>query len=194
MELSGEFRSFETLFRMATRPPRLHPNGFIQVDLGERRRLHVWPEEKLPAAEPVTPIHDHVYGFRSLIIRGALRNVECEPVFDPSGGTHVIHEVYPWVTFERTSPIWRSGDRTYLAKIVQVSDFYVGTRYRFPPRRFHASEPLGSTATVIEIEPFDRSERARILAPVGIDPDASFKREGHDPDRLWGLIRETLFR
>ena len=55
--------------------PRVHGNGFIQLDLTERSRLHVWGDPRIPRQKVSTPIHDHVFGFTSTIIVGRLINV-----------------------------------------------------------------------------------------------------------------------
>lgn len=71
--------------------PRVHPNGFIQLDLeapaderwhegkqaghsGADLRLHVWnpPGVDLPHQDTVNEIHDHVFDMRSTVVRGEL--------------------------------------------------------------------------------------------------------------------------
>jgi hypothetical protein len=47
--------------------PRVHGNGFIQVDLTADTRLHVWGDKRIPRQNVYTPIHDHVFGFESTI-------------------------------------------------------------------------------------------------------------------------------
>src|SRR4051812_48292134 len=69
---------------------RVHPNGFIQVDLrpvegnwhdshqkghsGATLRLHVWnpPGHKLPRQETVNEVHTHVFDMNSCIVRGTM--------------------------------------------------------------------------------------------------------------------------
>jgi len=50
--------------------PRVHGNGFVQLDLTERSRLHIWGDPRIPKQKVATPIHDHVFGFESTIIVG----------------------------------------------------------------------------------------------------------------------------
>ena len=55
--------------------PRLHGNGFIQLDLNGKDRLHVWHPD-LPKQEFPTPIHDHKFSFKSHILYGELTHIE----------------------------------------------------------------------------------------------------------------------
>ena len=41
--------------------PRLHGNGFIQLDLGDDQRLHIWSPDLPPAQRVSTQIHDHQF-------------------------------------------------------------------------------------------------------------------------------------
>src|SRR5882672_5609107 len=70
--------------RQQPRRPRLHPNGFIQLDLTEdlSKRLHVWPDEPLQAQLTRHPIHDHSFDMKSEILAGCLANLIYE--FQPS--------------------------------------------------------------------------------------------------------------
>src|SRR5687768_2884644 len=70
--------------------PRVHPNGFIQLDLedvpeswhashkqghsGAARRMHIWnpPGVELPHQQTVNEIHDHVFDMKSNVVRGVL--------------------------------------------------------------------------------------------------------------------------
>ncbi len=54
--------------------PRVHGNGFIQLDLTDRTRLHVW-HPSVPRQKVATQIHDHVFSFESCCIVGRLINV-----------------------------------------------------------------------------------------------------------------------
>lgn len=54
--------------------PRVHGNGFVQLDLSETVRLHVWGHPSIPRQKTDTPIHDHRFAFSSLILKGAMTN------------------------------------------------------------------------------------------------------------------------
>ena len=47
--------------------PRVHPNGFIQLDISPRKRFHIWAHPDIPQSgreDKEEDIHDHVFGFR----------------------------------------------------------------------------------------------------------------------------------
>ncbi len=51
--------------------PRIHGNGFIQVDLDELHRLHLW-DVMIPRQSVDSSIHDHAFGFESRTLQGML--------------------------------------------------------------------------------------------------------------------------
>lgn len=73
--------------------PRIHPNGFIQLDLteveedwhrshkkghsGSNKRLHIWnpPGIILPHQETYNEVHDHVFDMHSTVVYGTLWQV-----------------------------------------------------------------------------------------------------------------------
>src|SRR3546814_5268128 len=82
--------------------PRVHGNGFIQLDLTERGRLHIWGDPRIPRQKTATPIHDHVFGFESTVVVGRLVNLVFSIVYCESGG------------FEVYAPSIREGEDTVL--------------------------------------------------------------------------------
>ena len=71
--------------RTADRRPRVHGNGFIQLDLTDRRRLHVWGDHRIPRQSVPSTIHDHTFSFKSTIILGQLVHREIGIFPDTSG-------------------------------------------------------------------------------------------------------------
>src|SRR3546814_6146607 len=69
--------------------PRVHGNGFIQLDLTERGRLHIWGAPRIPRQKTATPIHDHVFGFESTVAVGRPVNLVFRIVYCESGGFEV---------------------------------------------------------------------------------------------------------
>src|SRR5580765_3414507 len=65
--------------------PRIHGNGFVQLDLTERRRLHVWGDSRIPRRLVPSQIHDHTFSFTSEIVIGQLVHRTIGVQFDPSG-------------------------------------------------------------------------------------------------------------
>lgn len=58
--------------------PRLHPNGFIQLNLNRAGtcRLHIWSPNITPDMVQKTrhPIHDHIFDMESTILLGSMEN------------------------------------------------------------------------------------------------------------------------
>ncbi len=55
---------------------RVHGNGFIQIDISSLTRVHVFGHPLIPRQLTPTPIHDHRFGFHSMVLAGCLVNVD----------------------------------------------------------------------------------------------------------------------
>ncbi len=56
--------------------PRVHANGFIQIDITPAVRLHIWGDARIPKQKVPTPIHDHAFAFTSRVLVGSLTQRE----------------------------------------------------------------------------------------------------------------------
>ena len=185
--------SYRELRRLGT-VPRLHPNGFIQLDLGTRKaRLHVWPEEPIATRAVDTPIHDHVFRFESRVLTGRLINLIYEYVEDPRGRYRMWSAGCSAAgrTHQQLVPV---DDRRYSQRTVECWHYLPGGRYAFEPFRFHETQHEGLTATIITIDPFDEAASPRVICPVDSEPDSSFRRDAFDPDLLWSHIEDAISR
>jgi virulence-associated protein VagC len=128
--------------------PRVHGNGFMQLDLSPRVRLHVWGDERIPRQTKPTPIHDHTFGFTSLILRGGLKNIryDAESVARNEQPTHQGYQA-----------VVRQGEDTVLQPVVtawyrmhmRAPEFYeAGATYRIEREEVHESIPLPRVVTV----------------------------------------------
>lgn len=174
--------------------PRLHPNGFIQLDLGRTRRLHIWPDPKLPAQQSLNPIHDHAFSFTSTCILGRLLNVEY--VFDTLIGSETAYA---------THVLWRAEQKpdsedTLLVPLpiygrvraLGTTHSAAGETYSFEPRRLHDSVPVGLTATVMEKREVLSDYRPVIVVKVGAKPDNRYSRYAIGPKVLWAWIDKVM--
>lgn len=179
--------------------PRVHPNGFIQLDLDVVHRLHVW-HPALPYRQMTySPIHDHVFGFTSRCYSGRIVHVPYNVAPDSKGGSHVLWEA-----------VCLDGEETILAPIdnkrvhlwydqrndrpvVEVAQ--PGDTYYFEPFEFH--EILFNEPSLTIIAKHDRTiyqgnpRRPRIAVPFGEQPDNDFRRGDADVHVLWTLIGEA---
>lgn len=73
--------------------PRVHGNGFIQLDLTDRRRLHIWGDPRIPRQRVPSTIHDHTFNFSSRVYRGQIihREIALEP--HPDGAYRLYQAV-----------------------------------------------------------------------------------------------------
>lgn len=170
--------------------PRIHGNGFIQLDVSDQR-LHIW-HPNLPRQEVPTQIHNHRFGFVSQVLLGRQLNI-CYDVWyqnELKAGTHLVYQVQT-----------REGEDTIL---VPMADLYCtinirysqvipqGYAYQFSPLDYHESAPLEHTATLmtktISINEFNPT----ILCRKDQEPDNNFQRYEQPQDLIWEIVEETL--
>lgn len=172
------------------RKPRVHGNGFIQLDLNDSgtRRLHVWHED-IPRQVVATPIHDHVFDMRSTVLTGTLIHEELRPR-DHYFGTHKIYTARQEGGTQNTILVAAPG--LVSLDVVQRLVLGAGSIYTFPALKLHTSDHVGLTATVMEkIKAPKGYGRPRVLVQVGTEPDNDFHRDGFDPETLWPYIEKV---
>ena len=175
--------------------PRVHPNGFIQVDIDSRFRMHVWHPSLPYRQKTYHPIHDHVFGFQSRVYSGRLIHVPYYITEYLDGeGTHILWQAKHIDSSETTilEPIDNKKINLYAgwAKVIQP-----GEGYYFEPFTFHESLSNEPTMTIIEKDAKTlqqgNTKAPRIAVPVGVEPDNDFQRDEVDTDILWDLIKEA---
>lgn len=199
--------------RLAGAKPRVHGNGFIQLDLdvAGRTRLHVW-DDRIPRQSSPTPIHDHVFALRSRVLCGTLIHEELTPVARDQGGTHRIFRAQQEEGTQNTILVPDVGE--VVLDVEQRLVLGAGSVYTFPAYALHQTNYRGTTATIMRKIPashpggcmagsesrcappgscacFDYG-RPRVLVPVGAEPDNEFRRDAFAPEPLWLIIAEAL--
>ncbi len=177
--------------------PRVHGNGFVQLDLTKRTRLHIWGDPRIPKQQVSTPIHDHVFSFESTIVVGRVISL--------------TYRVTPrvWGDFRVYIPKIREGEDTVLVPTdttVVVEPTRVDTTnwnsttqaYTFPAFEFHEMLIPEPSATIMVKDGPTLAQGAkkapRVLVPVDKTPDNVFNRYDADEDLLWRIIEDTLAR
>ncbi len=177
--------------------PRVHPNGFIQLDLDGAHRLHVWHPGLPYRQRTYHPIHDHVFGFKSRVYSGHLVNV----VYTLNLNTVDSRKDYrlwqavqtgPEESVLEIAPDWLTVGLCVMGcpNVVRA-----GETYTMDPCIFH--EILFNEPTLTVIEKFDATiyqgnpVAPRVLIPVGVQPDNDFRRDDVDVAVLWDLMREA---
>lgn len=177
--------------------PRVHGNGFIQVDLSERERLHIWGDRRIPKQKVATPIHDHVFGFRSTLIVGRLLNITY--AVSPSFKDRKRYEIYEAACREGEDTILQPTGQVVGARIAYAEAMERGDSYDFSAAMFHESFPTEPSASVMTKDGPTLAQGAavapRILVPVGQEPDNDFNRYTcASEELLWRIIETTLQR
>lgn len=194
--------------------PRIHPNGFIQLDLGlvedswheshkkghsgSSRRLHVWNPSgiELPHQDTTNEIHDHVFDMRSYVVKGIQWQIlydfiPWEPNFSEPPGA-VTHEKYQAVYDKNSdSRLVPTGIKGWL---VERNKFpvYSGRAYFQHAFTLHDSKPQGCTVTVMTKTKINEGE-ATVVCPVDSPPDNSFDRVSAMPEaEIWIAIEAAL--
>jgi hypothetical protein len=173
--------------------PRVHPNGFLQLDLSDGVRLHVWPayRDTFPRQSTVNTIHDHKFDMRSTVLKGTLIQKRYKPRIDRPP-THEIWQAKTDTGRNRDNQLVPTGvcvDRGDEVKITYVLE---GESYTQPGLTFHDTAWRGLTATLMEKVSIYRDHEPRVLCPLGTPPDNTYDRWSGDVGTLWSLIDEAL--
>lgn len=175
--------------------PRVHGNGFIQLDLEPGTRLHVWGHRNLPRQTVDTGIHDHKFGFRSTAIVGRVVNILWTTIDYPEETYPGVasHKVYvprgSSIKSENTT-LSDSGERVK-AYPASSRTVLIGEAYYMEPRAFHETISDRPSATIMT-KGYEVPHVARILVPMGQEPDNDFNRDAFPVARLWEIIEEVL--
>lgn len=173
--------------------PRVHGNGFVQLDIGAGCRLHVWGHRGLPRQKVDTGIHDHTFDFISTCIVGRVVNViyrvDPTPALEGQAWTHKVYE-----------PVPRDGEDTELVPTIrECRPAVFSTRlvssiesYSHPALTFHETFSDRPSATIMQKGNKFPGAKARVLVPIGFEPDNEFNRNDWPADRLWEIIHEVL--
>jgi hypothetical protein len=173
--------------------PRVHGNGFLQLDIAPGVRLHIWGHSALPRQRINTAIHNHRFDFESTIIAGRLVNVE-----------YVVNFHDPEFTHEMYTPQARDGEDTILVPVCDggigvsletpnVRLLNVGDRYTMQAARFHETFSDQPSATIMRKTGITKVEPT-VLVPKGVKPDNAFNRNtALGVKDMWGIIEDVLW-
>lgn len=178
--------------RRAGRNIRIHGNGFVQIDLLDRpgARVHLFGHPTIPRQVSPTPIHDHRFGFVSMVMTGCLVNV----MWDADHGYEPTHEVC-------TYRPGRGEDTKLepLGKRVTVFRRYAevlqpGQSYRVNATELHETFANEPTLTLME-KTHQHDVVPRVLCRLGQEPDNSFDRHAMMAEAdLWDVVRDAFDR
>lgn len=172
---------------------RVHGNGFIQFDLAPGIRFHIWPDKNKPlfAQKVRTPIHDHVFAFKSVVLCGTLHNITYNIKNDPMFGNHDVYEAQKSATEDTT--LVKISQCPIKLSVRNVRDIKRGESYDFGAFDFHDTYSAGpgiAATLMIKTRVYD-SSRPRVLCSVGEVPDNDFSRYSISPEVIQSYVDEV---
>ncbi len=176
--------------------PRVHGNGFIQLDLTDRLRLHVWGQPTIPRQKVASPVHDHIFSFKSMCHVGRLLNVRWDPVPSLISGTYRLWQAQPAESGHDTRLVMMDEPPVYLVHEF-TREVTHGSGYHVYAFKFHETVAMEPSITIIEKDGGTLVQdpggyRPKVCVPVGVEPDNEFSRDNHDQILLWMIIDDTL--
>lgn len=178
--------------------PRVHGNGFIQIDLSPDHRLHIWGHPDIPRQEYSTPVHNHIFNFTSLVLVGLMINTTFRVTADHENGTHVPWSAQPPLSGHDSKLTRDMVEQRYSVVKSARKVIYPGEGYFFPAMVFHETIVTCPTATLItkagktiKDNPTS-SVKPTVMVPVGHEPDNEFDRHAHDRDMLMRIVKDVL--
>ncbi len=179
--------------------PRFHGNGFVQLYMDARTRLHIWTPELPPIREHNATIHTHRYDMESAVLLGTLKHTtyNVEPCLGP-------FEEATCKVVQLTGASDEKGRKhpgevlcgRYAHDVRHEYWFPRGSRYTFGTGLFHESDNghAGMTATLFKKVGEDAMQYARILL-VGTDeqPTHAFDPKTQPTQKfLWEVIDHVV--
>ncbi len=170
--------------------PRVHPNGFIQLDVDPSTRIHVWHPDIPYRQQTYHTVHDHAFAFRSFVLCGQMTSFQYDAETKPDGRFQIWRADGFGV---KESRLELAAPRRYDLHPVKVDVAWDGQSYFMPDGVLHQSLVDRPTCTIIYKEGQAISGRTprggpRVMVPVGMEPDNDFLRGDVDTDVLWEII------
>jgi len=191
---------------------RVHPNGFIQVDLesveenwhashkrghsGAGVRLHVWnpPGYELPHQKTINEIHDHVFDMRSTVVHGRLTQLLYRFITGSiETPTHELYRaVYGKASDSRLEPLGVYGTIEKYDWFEVDAKLGYNNPYAQPAFTFHDSWADECVVTVMEKLKIHDGD-ATVVCRINTAPDNSFDRAAAAPAvYLWEAVEASL--
>lgn len=176
---------------------RIHGNGFLQAELPDGNKMHVWADD-CPKQDEPTLIHNHTSGFTSDILYGVLQNTEYVlGDYSKAGKDDVIYNELEAIVRHDKDTVLQFTSFQYFLSSCRIFTFTEGSHYDFPGNEglFHATNPI-TPIVVTRVIRWDNEEdrNPMILIEEGKEPDNSFDRYGHQEyaENLYEYVKNEL--
>ena len=167
--------------------PKLHPQGFIQLDLsGDRsKRLHIW-EPSIPRTAATDTMHNHVWKFKSTVLCGTLFDIKVEPKRNLAGNWEVWQAKPDRHVGGRGGKILQKTGARCAVDEEKIARIRAGETYSFRAFDFHDSVAVGYTATLFQ-KGTDYGGDPLVICKRGQRPDNELPSEA-TPEFMWSII------
>jgi hypothetical protein len=175
--------------------PRVHGNGFIQLDVNDHQRFHFWGHPGIPRQARPSPIHNHVFDFHSHVLKGCVTNVVYDPVWRDDGLYSEWQAVPDPRPGHHSSTLQRTGRRCDLfvfkpgLNVCRTSYAAVGAD--FHETLVHEPSVTCITKTGPTLQQRPNGPKPSVLMYGFDEPDNTFDRHGFADAMLWDLIWEV---
>jgi hypothetical protein len=187
------------------RSPRVHANGFIQIDISPAVRLHVWGDPRIPRQQNRTPIHDHAFSFTSRVLIGTLnqRTFHVDPRqpeadFAPEQQLYIPHVARVEHGENTVLESYASAVAVVVeeSRYISAADDGEGAVYSMKRGEFHESVPLGPAVSVIVKSGPSLTQgggKPTVLVPVGVNSSNDFDRHAAlAAGDIWEIVRDVV--
>ncbi len=187
----------EPLWERTGRKVSLHGLGFLQVELTDHLRIHVWhPDLPRRRCFEHSSIHNHRFGFESTVLVGEIVNRIVAPrqsrALDQEASYHLYSHEGPRGPHGNRG--WLQGPRGPWQFIYVSATVYLpGQKYSMIPYVYHRTEITrhGRAATLMfKTEEHELPASSSCL--VGVEPDETFDRFQMADDDMWAVVRDVL--
>ncbi len=169
---------------------RVHGNGFIQLDVGEDQRVHVWGFDDTTRQRVSTQIHNHRFDFRSTLLSGRLENRRYS-IFRVLTHREGYYHLYyaSAVGGEETKLVRSEGGEIVHPVCDDTQIIFPGITYRMEHAEYHETIPHELSMTIMTKTATYGPVTPGVLVPIGSEPDNDFKRTGRKEDALWAIVK-----
>ena len=165
-----------------------HPNGYIQMPVTGHTRLHVFPDIEIAKRKTFVPIHDHRCDFESDVLLGEIDHAVYRVAFIAHGSymCHFVQGRRPWL---------QHADAICAATVATLTRVRAGETYALPARVMHEIRWTGLAVTLLTKIANYPNIQARVLVPIGVEPDNDFDREtANAQEVLWAIVDRAVAR
>ncbi len=199
METNG-FKHYNKMEHLMERPSQkvsLHGLGFLQIQLTDQLRIHVWhPDLPRRRCFKHSSAHNHRFGFESTVLAGIIVNHIMAPIT-----TTGINKDEQYYLYKHDGPRGSHGNRAWMIdesgpwRFVHVSatSYVAGQKYPMLPYVYHETAiPGGGKAATLMHKTEEHKTPAHSACRVGVEPDETFDRFQMTNDDMWAIVRDVL--